>query len=572
MNPYVFIAMILAVFVTGCSNGHSAPRLENIARMVSDSPQMALDSLKSIDSDLLSESDRNFYDFLTIKASDKAYIRHTSDSLVLKVIDFESRHKDRGLYVEALYYGGRVFSDMGDSPMALKYFQDALDEYDKTSNDPTLKRNILSQSSRILVSIKLYEEALSYIEASIETDYELKDTIGVIYDAQMAGDVSLKMGNFEKADKYLQRALRLSENKSESLKALSKVLIAGLYFKKGEIDSALYYIRNTYNQVSEVSKNKALSHASLIYMRAGMLDSAYSCARNLVSSSNPNNRQIGYYVLLSPELGGKVNADSLSSYAASYRNLLEKKFDDNEAEMTINKHNLYNYRLHERKRAEAEKQNRLLLYSLIGTAFLLLLSAIIIIYRKYKSNEKIIRLQALLDSMNQSALRIPDNVAQSSFKVREETETFSDFVDEERAEEERATLRAELITLSENEPNISVSPSEVLPTDIYSELRDRLANGRSVADNDPLWKDIKRAVLRLYPDLIKKINILSTSQMTAVEWHTIYLIKCGYTPSQMTILFSKSNGAIISRRKTISTKLLGTSAKMKVIDYVLRSL
>ncbi|MDE6633579.1 MAG: hypothetical protein K2K23_11320, partial [Muribaculaceae bacterium] len=111
---------------SGCKGKPEDQRLLEIAEKVSDSPKEMLERLDSIDVSSMKESDRYFHALLSIKAKDKAYIQHTSDSVILKVIDYYSGHKGSGLYPEALYYGGRVYSDIGDAPTALRYFQDAL--------------------------------------------------------------------------------------------------------------------------------------------------------------------------------------------------------------------------------------------------------------------------------------------------------------------------------------------------------------------------------------------------------------------------------------------------------------
>lgn len=66
---------------TGCSRRPDT-RLTRIAAIVSDHPEMALQDLDSINPDGLSESDRHFHDFLTIKARDKTSVPHVSDSLI----------------------------------------------------------------------------------------------------------------------------------------------------------------------------------------------------------------------------------------------------------------------------------------------------------------------------------------------------------------------------------------------------------------------------------------------------------------------------------------------------------
>ncbi|MBD5182888.1 MAG: hypothetical protein HDS99_03730, partial [Bacteroidales bacterium] len=55
--------------------------------MCETSAEEALSSLDSLDCRSLSERDRWFYDFLRIKVADKAYIKHTTDSSYLRVLD-----------------------------------------------------------------------------------------------------------------------------------------------------------------------------------------------------------------------------------------------------------------------------------------------------------------------------------------------------------------------------------------------------------------------------------------------------------------------------------------------------
>lgn len=54
-----------------------------------------------------------YYWLLTVKAADKAYITHTSDSLIRLVLDYYEQEGDRRLLLEAYYYAGRVYRDLG---------------------------------------------------------------------------------------------------------------------------------------------------------------------------------------------------------------------------------------------------------------------------------------------------------------------------------------------------------------------------------------------------------------------------------------------------------------------------
>lgn len=65
------LTILLSFVVTGCKrqNQYEAV-LIRIAKTVSDNPEQALERLDSINPILLSDLDRHYYDFLTIKAKD----------------------------------------------------------------------------------------------------------------------------------------------------------------------------------------------------------------------------------------------------------------------------------------------------------------------------------------------------------------------------------------------------------------------------------------------------------------------------------------------------------------------
>ncbi len=141
--------IIILMLLCGCSGHTPDERLARIAGIVSDSPGEALAALDSIDPGSLPEADRHYHDFHTVKANDKAYNRHTSDSLILDVIDYYESHQSTGLYPEALYYGGRVYSDLGDYPTAIFYYQKSLGNInDDDMSSLHLKGNVTSQLGR----------------------------------------------------------------------------------------------------------------------------------------------------------------------------------------------------------------------------------------------------------------------------------------------------------------------------------------------------------------------------------------------------------------------------------------
>ena len=140
----LIIGVLLAILAGGCRDSAPDASLIRLEEMGEKNPNEAYDSLATMEKDDLSKEDRMYYDFLSVKLADKAFIRHRSDSVILSVMDYYSHHGNRDLYTETLYYGGRVYSDMGDYPTALRYYTEALE---RTGSDPSarlLKGKIVS--------------------------------------------------------------------------------------------------------------------------------------------------------------------------------------------------------------------------------------------------------------------------------------------------------------------------------------------------------------------------------------------------------------------------------------------
>lgn len=155
----IWITYILGMWlIGGCScsgRGRHDAEFRRIDRLCDSVPEQAIRAFDSIDRSSLSDRDRNHYDLLSIKSRDKAFIVHSSDSLILDVIDYYAKHRSEGPYPEALYYGGRVYSDIGDLPTALEFFQKALDEIPEDDEHLRFRSTVLNQTGRTLHSLRL---------------------------------------------------------------------------------------------------------------------------------------------------------------------------------------------------------------------------------------------------------------------------------------------------------------------------------------------------------------------------------------------------------------------------------
>ncbi len=570
----ILISLIIGLLALSCTGRHHDKRLTAVAEIVTNNPKEALQRLDSIDTEQLTAADRHFYDFLTIKARDKAYVYHTSDSLILDVVSYYSSH-DKARYPEALYYGGRVYSDLGDYPTALRYFQEALDQLPADTKDLDLKCRLLSQTGRLLNTLRLYKEAIPYIESSIELNRPRHDTINTIYDLQLLASICIRAKMYEEAEKYLVDALDLGTNFPQEHEATSKMYLAQIKYETGQIDYAVSLIRHIPSQVDSIVRNTALANAAYTYHKAGILDTAYMYADELIHSKDHLNKECGYHVILSSELLGTLPIDSLSLYLSNYTRLLNSYYNYNEAQLAINQEALYNYQIHDRDRDIAEKTKDALKNWLIVAMGCITLLSCTLFYLKHRSTTKIIQLQQALENITRLKNEAEKTNSASTATAAETAQplpSLSLSTSAPTEEELREKLRSELISLSETYKDNYVVSSVILKSKAYTQLQELIKEERILKDTDPLWKELERVILEAYPKFLKNLTVLTSGKIRTVELQTALLVKCGLRPSQMMILLGKTNGTINSRRETLGAKVFDKKVSVKEIDNLIRLL
>lgn len=537
--------------------GHNDPdsRLSNISLLCEQSPKEALDSLNAIPKASLSEKDKHFYDFLSVKVRDKAFITHTSDSLILKVIDYESKHQDNGHYPEALYYGGRVYSDLGDYPTSLKYFQYALSVTPAESNI-RLRSVILSQTASLLHELRLYDEAIPYIKELLHIDSLENNIHALTYDHELMGFVYLNSKRLNDANLYFQKALEWSFKLPKKNQYNILVNLADCELEESNLDSARSLIRSAIDSVSPGYRNLALAYASDIYLKSNLLDSAYIYAYELARSKDPNNRKSGYKKLLSNELISKSSPDSILQYVRDYNKILEEYYDKHEAQQALMQLSLYNYQLHEREKARAfASRNKIMIGFFVSLTLVLIIVVIFLLYRNH-TKQTIIRLHETIARLDAIQQRKEDFAQSSEIGCTPLTP---------------GSLRRQLKERIANLQDIPL-PLNLINSESYAVLLNHAKNGTIIHDSSELWKKLYDLILQDSPDFETNLRLLMGGNIKHHELQTIILIRCGITPSQMAPMLGKAKGSISSRRESLSFKIFGEKTNQKNIDAVIRSL
>ena len=542
-----------------------------------------MDSLYSISKDELSKEDKVYYDFLSVKLADKAIIHHTSDSIILPVIDYYEDHGPKDCYAEALYYGGRVYHDIGDFPSAIKYYGEALRHVEGSKETLKLKGNIVSQMASLFNSMRLFNEAQRYIKMSIDIDMELKDTVNLIYDLEVLGANYIKVKNYDEAEKTFRQAISIADSKAPLEAMMDSVYLASIMNYKLKHISAVNIIRGIPWRVDSAlnydQKQFIYSNVSDIYRGAGMPDSAYKYALELVKIKDALNLKKGYAILLSDELKDLVPADSIRLYVHRYEAAVESYMNSRGDANALIQNTQYNYSIVERDKQKALEKKRMIERWLALSVIVLLLAIIAVIYYRDKSNRTLIRLRSALDGSRElrKQLEAGDAKGEDSGPESEPTaESAAELSAEVTTEVTAADLRRRLIdeltaVCDSKKKRLPLSP-EIRNSQAYAELQEHIKEKRAIPDASPLWGELHSVIIEASPNFDRRLQLLAPGKIKTDAYRIMLLIKCGVTPTQLCVLIGRAKGTLSTRRRILGLKFTDNEISPTMFDNLIYAL
>lgn len=589
MNAKNILVLLLIILIASCGRTPLNPTLVELEKMADTMPEVALDSLNCMLKDDLSRADKVYYDFLSVKLADKAIINHTSDSIILPVIDYYSAHGPKERYAEALYYGGRVYHDIGDFPSAIEYYGEALNQIEGNKESLKLKGNILSQMSSLLNAMRLFNEARRYIRMAIEVDKKLNDTVNLMYDLEVLGLNLMNSRNYDAAEHLFRKALNISNEKHHDAALWDSAHIAAVKNYKTETDSAVRFIKNIPHKVMNVDKydndtrQLVYSYAADIYRCAGMPDSAYKYALELVKIKDAKNLKKGYAILLSDELKDLVPNDSIRAYVRHYKNAVESYMNSRGDANALIQNTQYNYSIVERDKQKALEKKRMIERWLTLSVIVLLLAIIAVIYYRDKSNRTLIRLRSALDGSRELRKQLeagdakgkdsgPGTNPTSEVASEVTSEVEPEATAEATAEDLRRQLIVELTAVCDSKKKrLPLSP-EIGNSRAYAELQNYIKEKRAIPDTSPLWGELHSVIIEASPNFDRRLQLLSPGKIKTDAYRIMLLIKCGVTPTQLSFLIGRAKGTLSTRRRILGLKFTDNEISPTMFDNLIYAL
>lgn len=211
------ICVLLSVLLmfAACGGGVGYPaRLVQADSLLYDNPDSALHILESYNDSLKQASTpvRMYYDLLLTTAKDKCYITHTSDSTALQLVSYYEKHGPGDKLALAYYITGRVYDDLQNTPVALEYYQKAVDEALSLKEYRLLGR-IYIQMGMLYFRQNLDKECVSAYMKSYKYGMMVRDSVALPAYFRNMGLAYTLLDNIDSTLYYYEKAFKLSNEK-----------------------------------------------------------------------------------------------------------------------------------------------------------------------------------------------------------------------------------------------------------------------------------------------------------------------------------------------------------------------
>lgn len=343
---------------------------------------------------------------------------------------------------------------------------------------------------------------------------------------------------------------------------------AAIKLYQNDIDSATALINGIASKVRPIHQNVAYIYASDIYLAANMNDSAYYYADKLIHTTDPNNRKNGYRNLFSNDLYPLIPSDSIHNYIADYSKTLECYYDSHESQQALIQNGLYNYQIQQRERNRAEKRNNQFAY-ITGILFILVLIFIIAtISLKYKKQALQLSLQSIIIELDDLQKSLSSQTQSKSEQV-ESPNNQQPILDldclKRRLQEQINHLVNKSASAQKNPIN-----STILNSEIVQKINNYILEHKTIPENSHIWSELEQIIISSSPLFKEHLRLLVGQDLKPHDYHVVLLIRCGITPTQMTILLGRTKGTISYRRKHVCEMVLGQKIGSQFIDDIIR--
>lgn len=487
------------------------------------------------------------------EAMNKAYVPMDTVKFMDTVLDYYNSHGSATEKMTANYMMGCVYRDRGNSPEAIRYYEDAVADTASEQCDYLLLSRIYGQMASIYMEQRYASKEQAAWRKGRYYALIAKDTLSAIQYLEKSGHVYVLRGNdrlfIASVDSSIHEYLRYGYPQYAAACQIHKVKF---FLETGNIAAAGKALR-IFRKESGLfnADGSILPWHEFYYYYEGQyfkgtgdfkaaLQSFY---RLLQYRGDIQNIENGYKGLM--ETYGKLGyADSLLKYSKLYALANDSANIKNSASELIRMQSLYNYNESQQELIESTKESRNLWRALFCFFIVvLILSSLIFFYVKNRKKD----MERLKESYNHTMALLRKAEAELD-DLQNDSEKFK-----EQKQNEIEQLRRQLSSYSENfRLHDWASEQSALHHGTVEHLRGLAGKGMAMSASE--WTDFEGTMKKLMSEFYVKIES-SKAQLTDQEFKVCLLTRMKFSSSDISNLLGTSQQRVTNIKSSINEKL-----------------
>ena len=556
----LLLALPILLAASCSDNPRGAEAMAQAQQVIKENPDSALAILSGVSSeaDGFHNSQRMAYYLLLANAKNKAYADMSADSIMHEVADYYDTWGDSNERMQSLYLLGCVYRDRGDSPTALRYYNDAVHCADTTSKDCdyAILASLYGQMTDLYrnndLAVYTKEIALKAVDASLKN----KDTLNALV---CAGDVAYAYNQMEQKDSALiiVRKTIQGYQKHKLLAHASYAILSSMHMNmmlgnKEALSDDVAYFDSIYQYGDSVPDkyDQYYCYKAMSYMHRHDIDSAeiYYNKALKYAPSNINCAVMAYKGLrdIHRQLGNHTLADK---YSDMYCMANDSSFIAESKASVRRMHSLYNYNRAEKEKNQAERKATILKYTIMLIILAIIIMAILA-YSQYKKKKR--EQQNALYQINRELAKVRNKYIDAQNDLQAMQTDREAFMSAKQKEIEELKLEMARISTVSADENMSYMECCKIKSEAVDRIY-RMIERESIPHNRDI-QDVAESVQKLCPTLWDTITRYE-NHLSLQEINVCVLLRAGFTTSETAFILYTSIQRITNIKAKINKTL-----------------
>ena len=582
------IRQIVSLFIciigsTGCVETHEnypTPMIQADSLMEIE-PKKTLDKLLSLHDSIseMSEETRVYYDLLCLKARDKAYITHTSDSIISKIVEFYEEYGDRDKLMEAYFYMGRVNRDLQDAPRALEYFHKAVDISGDTQKSNLVSR-IYSQMGTLYAMQEMYEEAMPIYKKAILYKELAKNNTSLMFPTRDIARIYNAIAEKDSAIVYYNKALEIAKKSNQIKNGLEiQCEISRVYMEKEMYNEAFTSLYPTLNNKLDKDSTFSYSELGTLHLKTNKLDSASFYLNKAVFSTNLYTIRDAYNYLSKLEEIQQNYKDAIK-YARLHQQCEDSIRKISTSSEIRKVRSLYNYQKKEKenqhlKLANTNKQLYISQLALLIVLITFVFTAVAFYWWKEK-NQSIKQAKKLQKEKESQYKQSMEYLKENADKLKSmEYDLCQTKEEKNTAQKDLIKTKKQLLEITNQQIMLQHEKQNILQSDFNTSTIYLKFHSPSSSDpekiNESDWKLLQKEIDITYDNFTTKL-VGFNPNISELELRICHLIKIAIKVSRMATFLNRSKSSISSSRGRLYKKLTLKNGTPEDLDEFIKSM